>query len=591
MTNNSITATYYGLNTPLTTTTPGGTITSTTGPATFVANTGATFFSGNITNTPGNAITFVRSDGGSATFYMMGNNGYTGPTLIEGGGTFSGGTLSGTVLADNGALSGTSSVTINYSSLTLNNTSGTLTDSSSRINATAPITLNGGSFDFLGRATSPSNETLAGVTLASGNSIISSADQSNIGNPTDSATLTFASLSRTASTGATVEFAQNYQNNSAGQLGLISNGVGHSENILFTTAPTLSNNIIGGWAIASSGYFNTNTVEFAGYIPVLGVGALNTTGFAGYDNGTTGVLPATFAASQNLRLTTSQTLPAGGVSINSLNVANTTASTNIALTFTNPTDTLTVASGGLVVQSVVGGTATLGSAAVPGQVTSGFSNGSGGNDLYLYYYNTTGANVLNDYSAVVNNGSTPVRLVAYGGDFGAGNITLLGANTYTGGTLVNGETLTVGATGVLGVGGITLNGGALAQTAGGSLGSAAQSIAINGPSTLTLAGANTITSLTFNNNGGSSNPNISTTGGVLTISSGSITASSSNAGTTSVISAGTIDLNNVASPTFTINPISYNATSFAPSRQRSALPPRFKMKAARSKYPAAATSN
>ena len=104
-----------------------------------------------------------------------------------------------------------------------------------------------------------------------------------------------------------------------------------------------------------------------------------------------------------------------------------------------------------------------------------------------------------------------MRLVVAGNDFGNTNvITLAGANTYTGGTIVNGETLNIGATGTLpapsaaqtslGVLGLTINGGIVSQTAGGVIQS--QSVALNGASSLTLAGTNTLTTLTFNNNGG-----------------------------------------------------------------------------------------
>ncbi len=554
-------------------TTSGGTITSLSGAAsTLLVNSGAATFAGSIT---GN-VTFIRS-GSAGQYNLLGNNSYTGPTLIEGGGTFSGNTLSGVVLTDNGALSGTSAVTINYSSLTLDNTTGTLTDSSSRINASAGITLNGGSFNFVGRAASPSNETFNGLTLASGNSIVSTTDQSNIGNPTSSATITFASLSRTAANGATVEFAQNYQNNSTGNLGLINDAAGHAENILFSAAPGLTNNIIGGWAIvtgngtvASGAYFNTGTAEFASYIPTLGIGGLNTAGFAGYDNGATGTLPATLATSQNLRLTGSTLLPSGGAAVNSLNLVQTTASSALALTFTNPTDQLVLTSGGLLVQNVgaTSGATSLGTSGTPGQITSAFSNGAGGNDLYLYYYNVTAANVLTVNSAIVNNGSTPVRLVAYGSNFGAGNITLAGVNTYSGGTVVNGETLTIGATGTLPAGGLTINGGTVSENNGnggaaGVVGSLSpQAVALNGPSTLTLIGTNTLTSLTFNNNGGSANPTVAA-GTLLALSGGAITASSSNVGFTNTLSGTTVNLGGGAA-TITVNPIAFNSQNLAP---------------------------
>jgi len=146
---------------------------------------------------------------------------------------------------------------------------------------------------------------------------------------------------------------------------------------------------------------------------------------------------------------------------------------------------------------------------------------------------------------------------------GAGTtVTLAGTNTYTGGTFVDQGTLTLGATGQLGTGGIFINGGTLVQTALGVIPS--QAVSVAGAGVLTLAGNNTITSLSFNNNGGTTAPNLSTTGGVLTIASGSITASSISPITTSVITAGTVDLNNVASPTITVNPISFNGQNISP---------------------------
>ena len=79
--------------------------------------------------------------------------------------------------------------------------------------------------------------------------------------------------------------------------------------------------------------------------------------------------------------------------------------------------------------------------------------------------------------------------------------------------------------------------------------------------------SNTLSSLTFNNDGGSS-PTLTNTG-LLNISNGAITASSNNVGgaTTASVNAltgGNVDLNNVASPTITVNPITFNGQNLAP---------------------------
>jgi hypothetical protein len=120
--------------------------------------------------------------------------------------------------------------------------------------------------------------------------------------------------------------------------------------------------------------------------------------------------------------------------------------------------------------------------------------------------------------------------------------------------------LSVGATGRLPApasgAGITLNNASLTQVSGGVI--ASQSVVMNGSSTLTLAGANSLTTLTFNNNGGSG-PNLATTGGVLTLT-GDITAFSSNPASISAITAGNIEIGSGAR-TITVHPVTFDATS------------------------------
>ncbi len=452
--------------------------------------------------------------------------------------------------------------------------------------------MNGGSLNFIGRTASLSNQAVGAVTLNSGVSFISSTDQSNLNSTApDSATLTLASLTPNHVNGATLEFAQNYQGNSSGQLGLLTDGAGRSENIIVTawsSASPLSNNIIGGWATVASSYFNFSPVEFASYNSTLGVGALNTAGFAGYDAST---LPATSQPTQNIRYSATATntlvaaVPTGGLTVNSLNLttnvnnATSQSGVGVSMTFANPTDVLTLASGGFIVNilqnnasaaianTMVG---TIGATPNSGQITSGYANGSpaGSNDLYLYYQNTTPATALTINSDFVDNGATPLRLVVSGNNFGnTSNVILQGANTYTGGTIVNGETLTIGATGTLpapsaaqialGVSGLTVNGGIVTQVAGGVIQS--QSVVLNGASSLTLAGtSNTLTTLTFNNNGGISAPTLAT-GTLLNLTGNQITASSMNAAVTSTLS-GTLDIG-AGVMNITANPITADGTA------------------------------
>ncbi|MEA3213309.1 MAG: hypothetical protein QOE70_6366 [Chthoniobacter sp.] len=546
----------------------GGTITSSLAGATLVANTGSANYSGGLTGT---GLAFVRS-GTGGTLAILNPLTYTGPTLINGGALSSGGTIQGTTLVDNGALPNTSSININFASLNLNNSSSnagsSASDSATRVNPLTPITLSGGGFNYYGRASTLSAESIGPVALERGTSIISSTMQTNFGVAPDSATLTLASLTRNAANGATIQFAQNYTNNSTGTLGLINDGAGRSHNIIITAAPTLSNNLIGGWAVTSH-FFTTTGAEFATYVPGLGVtdlanpvgnGFTVVTGTPGYDGA---AIPAGNQPTQNIRLLAGGTVPSSGAAINALNLASNQTGA-VALTFAGANDVLNLTSGGLLVNNVIGsaGATTIGTTLLPGVLTAGGLTPAAASDLYLYNYANGGAatTINSKIADNTSGGTSKVRLVAYGGNWGASNIILAGANTYTGGTIVNQQTLTIGATGVLPAPttgtGLTINNGTVIQVAGGVI--ANQSVVLNGGAVMTLVGANTLTSLTFNNIGGTATPTV-TTGGVLTLPGNSISASSMNVATTATIN-GTLDFGgNANAIAITVNPISFNA--------------------------------
>ena len=78
---------------------------------------------------------------------------------------------------------------------------------------------------------------------------------------------------------------------------------------------------------------------------------------------------------------------------------------------------------------------------------------------------------------------------------------------------------------------------AIAQGAG--VGIAPQAVTLNGGSVLTLVGANSLTSVTFNNNGGAA-PTLTPTG-TLTLT-GSITSNPSNVSSQATIGTGNLDL-------------------------------------------------
>ena len=76
--------------------------------------------------------------------------------------------------------------------------------------------------------------------------------------------------------------------------------IGSNPRLLVTAAPTLTNNIVGAWAI------NMTSGEFLSYAPGLGVGTLQTNGFSGYDVNAA-AFPATTLATQNVRISAGST--------------------------------------------------------------------------------------------------------------------------------------------------------------------------------------------------------------------------------------------------------------------------------------------
>jgi autotransporter-associated beta strand protein len=99
----------------------------------------------------------------------------------------------------------------------------------------------------------------------------------------------------------------------------------------------------------------------------------------------------------------------------------------------------------------------------------------------------------------------------------------------------------------------------LVQTTGGVI--PAQALTMNGGSVVTFAGANSLTGLTFNNNGGAA-PTLNPTG-VLTLTGG-ITSNPTNPGTVSIISNGTLDLNGAGSYSINVAATLINSVDVAP---------------------------
>ncbi|WP_395748858.1 autotransporter-associated beta strand repeat-containing protein [Prosthecobacter sp.] len=448
---------------------------------------------------------------------------YTGDTFI------SGGTVT---LNDNGALLNTNSITINYGGLSLSN--GNLYNVDDRVKDTATITMAGASLTYGGRQQMNTSETLGAVSIIEGFNFISAA---NGGTNVNSSVLTLASLTRAVGSTATLRF--NGNGNSVG-------AIGSTPNIIITAAPTLTNNILGPWAIVDR--------EWASYDATYGIGQLNQNGFAGYAGSSLNSGPLD---TDNVRFTTTGTTTLlGDTTVYTLNFASQNAATILDL----GGFTLAMKGGGLLLAQ---GTDNVDFTIRNGSLTSGAVNVA--SDFYITHANFGGTNRTITLNApVVDNGTGAVRLIFTSGQIegaGVGNTTINAVNTNTGGTILNSGNIILGATGALGTGGLTVNQAILTQTAGSVI-PASNVLTLGGGSLVNLASqANTLAGITVNNLGGAA-PTVNPTG-VLTLTGG-INVSTVNAGNAAVIGTGTLDLNGAGSYAVNLGAAIINGVNVAP---------------------------
>ncbi|MCX6850548.1 MAG: autotransporter-associated beta strand repeat-containing protein [Verrucomicrobia bacterium] len=503
-----------------------GTVTSTTGTPTFVTRDGGSF-GGQITG----GINFVKTGANAQTFAMAQT--YTGTTSI----------LGQTITLENdGALTNTSAIDINYAGLTLSNNTNLQTQNNNRINDAAPITLRGGTITYTGRVGTIATETFGAISLAQGSNTITATPTAG-SSAFSSVDLTFGALTRTA--GSTI----NFTGTNLGQQG-------NNARIVFASAPAVvGGGILGAWAVA-------NQTDYAAYNAGQGVGVVGQGGYTGYNSqniGTANTVPlaGVFASGSitNLNATAaaSTLLPSGTTTTGLLRIGG--AFTNDIL-FTGASDVLNLELGGILRSDNANNT-TIGTTGTRGIITSGTSE--------LITYNNQGTLTINSAIqgalALIKDGASILSLT---NDY-TGN-----ASAYSGGTIVNRGTLNLnGAAGAVVIpGNLTINGGV---TGGGStvamITNAGQiattsNVTINGQGTLTLVGNNTLNSVTFNNIGGNVNTPTINVGGILTLSSSSpITATSSNAATTAIITGGTVALASGAN-TFSIAPIAVGGVTY-----------------------------
>lgn len=449
----------------------GGTITSPL-PA-VLSNYGGGNFSGQITG----AITYNKSYNTTQTFTS--EQTYSGPTIIDGG------TL---VLNDQGKLTNSSEITLKYAALVLDNSN--LSATTNRIRSDINIYSLGGTFELKGRletnvtqdlATTPGtafhlmgrDTTIRLDAGAFGSTTL------NIGNMTrgdEMTTLAFTTANGTF--GYPVPGKQDL----------------HVYFNLNGATPTLTNGILGGWAVVNS--------SFASYYPAAGVGEVGdiASGFPSVVGNTI----TTWNATTNASFSGS---PSGnlnaGTEVNTLRMLDSGANPTVAF---NSGGTLKINSGGILTNQNRG--VAFGTSTARGTLTSG--------SPFLYawiFQNTTTIN-----SVITNDGANPIGLIKLQG----GGLTLTGANTYTGDTYAYGGTLTLSTpsanqtTTVAIPGNLIAAGGSVTETAAGQIASTAKITAAGG-SLITLIGGNTSTYRSFtleNDGGGTSNnrPQITATG-------------------------------------------------------------------------------
>ena len=347
----------------------------------------------------------------NTTEILTNTSSYNGVTNIYGG------TLA---LQDSGALTATTAINITGgATLQLNNTG--LSDSNSRITASVPVTLMGGTLRIDARTGFNDTQTV-NLSFGTGANTIAINPANNAGGYTINATGTASAI---FALGATV----NFTNANSGTVNF--GGVSAAPKFFFSATPTTVNGIIGGWA-------TVNGADFASYTAANGISIPGTNGAIGYTIAVTTSAALSGAATDNV--TTTVALTAGTTrTLNTLSARNTAATAGLtAVTMNGLDQILTLNAGGLLVNmngqttSIQGGRLSAGSA----------SNTIPNTTLYIFANNGT----VNLQQQVMDNGYSPVSVVKSGSatvNFGVSPIVNQTAQTAsTAGTLPGLATLT-----------------------------------------------------------------------------------------------------------------------------------------------------
>lgn len=449
--------------------------------------------------TGGGALGLIVS--GGSQLQISANQTYTGPTEVRTG------TLllnNGTTNA-NGTINTSSSITVGGATLRLLNNN---QNNTNRI-GTVPVKMLGGTFDFDNTANTGTSysEVTGALTLESGTNTLT-VDRAASG---ATSALTFASLTRNP--GTVLHLSSQSNGTTVFDLGTTA-----QSRLVFTAAPTLDDGIIGGWATIDS----ATGREFAKYVAT---GTISATSLVAADYTTT--LASGSNPTQNVKITATPAALTSDTQINSLNLQQASA-TSVDVGAGN---TLRVESGGIIMSgnrqavAINNGTLTAGNGTAGGELivhtlpstvsalgwantgdtvslanaVNGtqivFSTAPGGLTAGTRYFvvNATATTIqvsaapggpaiaiTNDGttaaltelttprsigSVIADNGAAPVAVVKSGN----GILSLTAANTYTGKTTINGGIIAISSDGNLGTAPASPAPGHLKLSNGGTL--------------------------------------------------------------------------------------------------------------------------
>ncbi|NDC63878.1 MAG: hypothetical protein EBZ59_07845, partial [Planctomycetia bacterium] len=355
-----------------------GTVTASGGYNSTIYLTGSNTLNNEIASSiPDNSVSFKRTlqKTGVGTWVLSGSNTFTGGVSVMGGAlrlqdTLSGG-VSRNVIADSNA------VTFGQETVGSSNSTGANTA--------------GGTLEYLGAASGTSWEVLGVLTPTSGAGRVVVTP----GGAGGAAVLTFSSLGARSSP-ATLDIA-----------------AATSGTATFTTGPTLTNGVVGGWATYTG---PSGAVDWL---------ATSSGTIAAAYSGYTDILAASSGTGTNYRLASGAVTTSGTSAVNTLKMVGTSGVTTLTLS-----STMTSTTGGILFDNSAGSATIAGSRLVfSGSEAILIAGGTGAAGNVLTISSTIGG------AAQTASGSTSLV------KSGAGTVVLSASNTYTGNTTINQGTI------------------------------------------------------------------------------------------------------------------------------------------------------